>query len=279
MNNAFGQKTSAPRAASTMYCRMDDDEDVLAVRPTPIVEVRPQPGVLRHTAEQIIETFVPVQVLDTLVPQLGSQVVELLQKIDAPALVEQVIAVPKISLDRTRSALRVVVRGGQNSWWKCHDRILFFFARACGAERRHSSWSSRSGQWGEVFKVHMVVLIGLVREAFKVSPRDRVQQRSVEQISMRLFTCFFALFLNSKKVRGWVPIRSPTGCGLFSMDSGGLRRLHGTGSESESEVEEDAETRFEAGFRPLRVCTWSLELHVGRPVRECAYGDRCTYAQ
>ena len=42
----------------------------------------------------------PVKVLDTPVPQLGDRVVELLQKIDAPALVEQVIAVPKISLDR-----------------------------------------------------------------------------------------------------------------------------------------------------------------------------------
>ena len=63
---------------------------------------------LRHTAEQIIETFVPVQVLDTPVPQLGDQVVELLQKIDAPAFDELVIAVPKISLDRTpqRSACR-----------------------------------------------------------------------------------------------------------------------------------------------------------------------------
>ena len=70
-------------------------------RPTPLVEVRPQPGVLRHSAEQFIETIVPVQVLDTPVPQLGDQVVGLLQKIDAPALDELVIAVPKISLDRT----------------------------------------------------------------------------------------------------------------------------------------------------------------------------------
>ena len=34
-----------------------------------------------------------------LVPQVGDLVLDFLQKIDAPALVEQVIAVPKISLD------------------------------------------------------------------------------------------------------------------------------------------------------------------------------------
>ena len=85
LNNATGQKTPPPRAASTEYFTLDDDGDVLAARPTPLAEVLPQPGVLRHTAEQIIETFVPVLVLDTP---------------DAPALVEQVIAVLTISLDR-----------------------------------------------------------------------------------------------------------------------------------------------------------------------------------
>ena len=51
-----------------------------------------------------------VQILDVPVPQLGDQMVEFLQKIDAPALLEQVIAVPKISLDRIpqRSAWRRV---------------------------------------------------------------------------------------------------------------------------------------------------------------------------
>ena len=47
-----------------------------------------------------------------------------------------------------------------------------------------------------------------------------------------------------------------------------------SGSESGSEVEEHAATRFGAGFRPLRVRMRFLELHMGRPVRECANGDR-----
>ena len=74
LNNATGQKTPPPRVASTVYFSLDDDGDVLAARPSPLVEVRPQPGVLRHSAEQFIETFVPVQVLDTPVPQLGAEV-------------------------------------------------------------------------------------------------------------------------------------------------------------------------------------------------------------
>ena len=88
----MGQKTPPPRAASTMYFSLDDDGDVLAARPTPLAESAATAGVLRHSAEQIIETFVPVQILDVPVPQLGDQVVELLQKIDALALVERVIA-------------------------------------------------------------------------------------------------------------------------------------------------------------------------------------------
>ena len=71
MNDATGQTTPPPRAASTVYFDLCDAGDVLAARPPPLAEVRPQPGVQRHTAEQIIETFVPVQILDAPVPQMG----------------------------------------------------------------------------------------------------------------------------------------------------------------------------------------------------------------
>ena len=80
MNNAFGQKTLLSRAASTMYYRMDDG-DVLAARPSLLAKVLPRCTSSRHSC--------------------------LLQKIDTPS-VEQVIAVPKLSLDRIsqRSAVR-----------------------------------------------------------------------------------------------------------------------------------------------------------------------------
>ena len=89
-----------PGRQARCYFSIDDDGDVLAARPTPLVEVRPLPGVLLHTAAHIEDVVPYVQILDVPVPQLGDQVVEFLQKIDAPALDEQVIAVPKIFLDR-----------------------------------------------------------------------------------------------------------------------------------------------------------------------------------
>ena len=59
-----------------------------------------------------------MQILDDPVPQMGEgeQVVQFMKMIDAPALDEQVIAVPKISLDRVskrcprRLPRRVVAR-------------------------------------------------------------------------------------------------------------------------------------------------------------------------
>ena len=71
MNNATGQKTPPPRAASTVYFTLDDDEDVFAARPTPLVEVRPQLGVLRHTVAHIVDFSPFVQILDDPVPQMG----------------------------------------------------------------------------------------------------------------------------------------------------------------------------------------------------------------
>ena len=89
---------------------------MLAARPPPFVEVRPQLGVQRHTAEQVIETFVPVQVLDASVPQLGEvQVVEFLQNFDAPAVAEPVIKVPKISLKKARRRMGDYLRPPQTA--------------------------------------------------------------------------------------------------------------------------------------------------------------------
>ena len=116
MNNAFGQKTPPPRAASTVHFDLFDDGDVLAARPPPLVEVRPQLGVQRHTSEQVIETFVPVQVLDAPVPQMGVlQVVEFMQQFDVLVVAEHVIDVPKISLDRTQQRLGDCLRQPQTA--------------------------------------------------------------------------------------------------------------------------------------------------------------------
>ena len=88
---------------------MSDDEGgelSAGLRPAPLWEPLPQERVQRHTVELIIESFVPVQVLDAPVPQLeGEQLVEFFQKFDAPVVPESDIEVPKISLDMARRRL------------------------------------------------------------------------------------------------------------------------------------------------------------------------------
>ena len=149
-------------------------------------------------------------------------------------------------------------------------------------------------------------------EAFKVSPRDRVQQRFVEQIPLTLrfhvvevfkvssqdrvfrtfvlvpwmsrFKGFFRTFPQMKKSAGLGP---HSGSELSADFNPWTPAAYAESmavdddeseAESESEVEEGAATRFAAGFRPLRVCTRFLEHQLGRPVWVCACGDRCTFA-
>ena len=123
------------------------------------------------------------------------------------------------------------------------------------------------------FQFLMVMVDGSVMEAVKVSPRDRVQQRSVEQISLTFQ--FRVVEVLTDQVLLLHP-RAHLGAGFNPWTPaahGDSMALEEDELESESEVEEeDAETRFEAAFRPLRVC-----MHMGRPVRGCAYGDRCTF--
>ena len=70
---------------------------MLAARPDRLLGVRPQDRVLRRTVEQNVDA-VKLPSLDIPEPQMGDQLVEVLQKIDM-VIAEQVIAVPKISYD------------------------------------------------------------------------------------------------------------------------------------------------------------------------------------
>ena len=164
MNNATGPTTPEPRAASTEYYRLDDDGDVLAARPTPFVEVRPLPGAQRHPAAHIKDIVPYVQILDVPVPQLGDWVVDLLRGIDAPALVEQVIAVPKISMDGVPQ--RSVCRRSRRAEQLVEVPTMVSY----------SSLQQRTAKETVVIPVLMVMVDGSVLEAFKVSPRDRVEQ-------------------------------------------------------------------------------------------------------
>ena len=83
----------------------DDEGDMLSagLRPAPLCEPLPQEQLQRHIVEQVIETFVSVQVLDAPVPQLGrEQVVEFFQKFDVLVGAEPVIKMPKLSLKKAR---------------------------------------------------------------------------------------------------------------------------------------------------------------------------------
>ena len=106
----------APRGqnnADAEYFELSSEEEVASageMRPAPLWVPWPQERVQRHTAEQMIESFVPVPILDldVLVPQMVEQLVGVLKVFDQ-SLPEQVIEVPKITLQAGvshRAALR-----------------------------------------------------------------------------------------------------------------------------------------------------------------------------
>ena len=70
-------------------------------RPAPLPKIAdPQALVLQRTMEPIVETFVPVPILDVPVPQMVGQLVDVLNIFDTmlPVAAEQVVDVPKIIL-------------------------------------------------------------------------------------------------------------------------------------------------------------------------------------
>ena len=95
----WGQKTA--RARGEERDELHDSKGLMtppSTRPAPLVEVRPQERVQRHTVEQRIEHTPYVQILDALVPQMVEQLVDFFKDLDVevPA---QVIEVPQISQD------------------------------------------------------------------------------------------------------------------------------------------------------------------------------------
>ena len=76
------------------------------MRPAPLGEPRPQERVQRHTVKQIMETFVPVQILDDPVPLMVDQLVDILKITDVSSSVVQVVDVPKIISQDPRAPSR-----------------------------------------------------------------------------------------------------------------------------------------------------------------------------
>ena len=85
------------------------DEEPGGSRPDRLAGVRPQERVQRHTVEQIVDAVPGLRTLDTPVPLVVEQLVDVLQFFDALLHVaEQVIDVPKIILEDipSRTSLR-----------------------------------------------------------------------------------------------------------------------------------------------------------------------------
>ena len=99
------RKTPPPQAFFQLY---DEEDAERGLRPAAVLEPRPQGPVQRHTAQHIVDILPYVQILDVPVPQMGGQLMDFMQNLDTLTLDEQVIVVPKISLDRIlqHSALR-----------------------------------------------------------------------------------------------------------------------------------------------------------------------------
>ena len=110
-------------------------------------------GFFRHTVECIADVVPMVQILDVPVPQSGEQVVEVLQKIDAPLLPEQAINVPRSHRTWLCFAWGTVLSAADGGTvdGSAHDRVLFFSSGAdCRADRRQSSsrsWRGRGCMW------------------------------------------------------------------------------------------------------------------------------------
>ena len=88
--------TRAREAAGTEFFTFHDEEPAAGERPGPVEDPWPQERVRRHAVDQIVGTFVPVQILDDPVPLMVDQLVEVFKLLDN-VVPEQVIDVPQIS--------------------------------------------------------------------------------------------------------------------------------------------------------------------------------------
>ena len=203
-----GRPTSQPELIQLF------EEEPGGAKPPCLGEPRgPQEKVQQCTVEQLADVVPMVQILDT--PGLLGGI--------RWWTVEQVIAVPLISLDQVpqRSAIRRPPR--QNNWWKCRrSPDIHWRSMPCvpwgGWLQRH--WRSRSWtiqflkvgwEGAEVFKVYEQdwvqqrrtwsrSLTFLLVEVSKVFSQARVRHRvDFFKMRMRDFKGFFALFPSPKK--------------------------------------------------------------------------------
>ena len=229
--------------------------------------------------------------------------VEFMKKIDAPALDEQVIAVPKISLERVsklcprRLPRRVVARLVEVPTLLCSSgfpsrSLTFQFLRVGG-------WTGHGGLEGVSQGQGSTALCGADPVDIPV-PRSGGLQGFFPRLGSTAsstsshvragaadepFQGVFRTFPDEKKCGLGPHSGSELGADFFpwtpaayAESMAGADDENESESEVEAEAEEGAATRFAAGFRSWRVCTRFFEHQLGRPVWMCTYGDRCTFA-
>ena len=133
-------------------------------RPPCLGEPRgPQARVQQRTMEQLADVVPMVQILDSPVPQMEEQLLEVFRLLDTQMPVEHAFAVPKISLDRIPQPF-------------CGPRSADGGTIGGSADRPDSFLSSADCQSRSSTSLFLVVLTVVV---FKVLSQDRVQQRLV----------------------------------------------------------------------------------------------------
>ena len=319
-----GQVLGAPTPQPELF-QLFEEEEPGGSRPACLVAPRgPQEAVQRHTVEQLADIVPMVQVLDAPGLLGEAEVVDLLREVDAPALDELVIAVPKISLVQARRRLGDFLRPTQAadqlvevptiiSCSSLQQRIAEQLIDIPVPQVRRGGGGGlhgfRAGQGTTAFRGAEFVDLPVPPGRGAGVGRGGLQGFSQRQNSTAGLHGFLPgqSSSSSSRLLGNADGGIQGGFRTFSRPGKSARVGPHSGSElgadftpwtpaayaesmafdddeseaeseSEAEVEDGAVTRFAAGFRPLRVCMRFLEHQMGRPVRGCAYGDRCTFA-
>ena len=156
----YTSKTSV--AGDTAFFSLFDEEDaVWGTRPTGLVEPQgPQERVQRHAVEQMIESFVPVPMLDldAPVPPMVDQLVDVLKLFDN-SVPEQVIDVPKISQDAIPQRTVLFEPQLAEQLVEVPTAVTFVPGRALFNDRHGHEWVVGS-HWGvlleRLFQLHPV---------------------------------------------------------------------------------------------------------------------------
>ena len=237
------------------------------------------------------------------------QVVDLLRQIDAPSLDDLVFAVPKIFLDRIpqrcprrrpRKAEQLVevptIKTYSSLQKRNAEQIIDIpvphdrsgRGGGGGLQGFSQGQGSTACSGPEFSDIPVPPQSRGGEEVFSVCAQTRIQLLHPPALMpcMRLLHVFLRTFPQHKKSVGFGPHSgselgadfSPWTPAACAESMAGADDEFEAEWEAEAEVEEDAATRFAAGFRPMRVCTRFLEHPLARPVWRCACGDRCTFA-